>query len=231
MSLASDAEVSGHTHQPLPLRSVLKQSSVGASAPATPITSPTNSPYITRVALPSVSASPAPAISSLVSASTLAVTLTGNAPQQYTSPPPLTPGYTPKVSFDTFENPAASMFSFTLSVKTDGYKRTRSTRVFLCASSPDESGREALDWALESLVQDGDELIVYRGVDEDLLGKVDHDTMRDEARDLMRTIQAKSAEVDSDRKVCLIIMSSHDGANTPCTQVIVDLGVYSRQDY
>ena len=38
------------------------------------------------------------------------------------------PGYTPKVSFDTFENPAASMFSFTLSSKSDGYKRTRSTR-------------------------------------------------------------------------------------------------------
>jgi len=42
--------------------------------------------------------------------------------------------------------------------------------VFLCASSPDESGSEALEWCLESLVQDGDELIVFRGVDEDVLG-------------------------------------------------------------
>ena len=67
-------------------------------------------------------------------------------------------------------NPAASMFSFTLQVKSEGYRRTRNTRVFLCASSPDESGREALDWALESLVQDGDELIVCRGVDEEVLG-------------------------------------------------------------
>jgi len=62
------------------------------------------------------------------------------------------------------------MFSFTLQVKSDGYKRSRNTRVFLCAASPDESGREALDWSLESLVQDGDELIVFRGVDEDVLG-------------------------------------------------------------
>ena len=62
------------------------------------------------------------------------------------------------------------MFSFTLQVKSEGYVRTRSTRVFLCASSPDESGREALDWSLETLVQDGDELIVYRGVYEDVLG-------------------------------------------------------------
>lgn len=79
-------------------------------------------------------------------------------------------GYLPKVSFDTFENPAAPMFSFTLQVKSDGYRRNRQTRVFLCAASPDESGSEALDWTIESLVQDGDELIVFRGFDADELG-------------------------------------------------------------
>jgi hypothetical protein len=85
-------------------------------------------------------------------------------------PLPLAAGFAPKVSFDTFENPVASMFSYTLRVETDGYERTRSTRVFLCASSPDVSGAEALDWAMESLVQDGDELVVFRGVLEDVLG-------------------------------------------------------------
>jgi len=91
-------------------------------------------------------------------------------PQHALSPVPATPGYTPKVSFDTFENQSASMFSYTLRVKSEGYRRTRSTRVFLCAASPDESGREALDWSLDALVQDGDELIVFRGVDEYVLG-------------------------------------------------------------
>lgn len=62
------------------------------------------------------------------------------------------------------------MFSYTLHVQSDGYSRNRSTRVFLCASSPDDSGRQALDWALDSLVQDGDELIVFRGIDTDDLG-------------------------------------------------------------
>jgi nucleotide-binding universal stress UspA family protein len=114
------------------------------------------------------------------------------------------PGYTPKVSFDTFENPAASMFSFTLSSKSDGYKRSRSTRVFLCASSPDESGREALDWALESFVQDGDEFVVFRGVEEDVLDK-DHDIVREDARALMGYVQAKSQEFDSDRKLSIIL--------------------------
>ena len=69
------------------------------------------------------------------------------------------------------------MFSFTLQVKSDGYDRTPSTRVFLCASSPDDSGRHALDWAIEGLVQDGDELIVFRGIDQDDLGssiRIDH---------------------------------------------------------
>jgi len=63
------------------------------------------------------------------------------------------------------------MFSFTLQVKSDGYERTPSTRVFLCASSPDDSGRQALDWTIESLVQDGDELVVFRGIDQDDLGR------------------------------------------------------------
>jgi len=76
--------------------------------------------------------------------------------------------------------------------------------VFLCASSPDESGREALDWALESLVQDGDELIVCRGVDQEELEK-DHDIIRDEAREFMRVIQEKSLDYDPDRKLSLIL--------------------------
>lgn len=86
-------------------------------------------------------------------------------------PAVVTQGYTPKVGFDTFDNSQASMFSYTLHVQSDGYSRTKNTRVFLCASSPDESGTQALDWALESLVQDGDEFVVFRGVDDSDLGE------------------------------------------------------------
>jgi hypothetical protein len=63
------------------------------------------------------------------------------------------------------------MFSFTLQAKSDGYERSPSTRVFLCASSPDDSGRQALDWTIESLIQGGDELVVFRGIDQDDLGR------------------------------------------------------------
>lgn len=44
--------------------------------------------------------------------------------------------------------------------------------MFLCAASGDESGMEALDWTLETLVQHGDELIVVRGFDLEDLGKL-----------------------------------------------------------
>ncbi|KAF9515848.1 hypothetical protein BS47DRAFT_1274325, partial [Hydnum rufescens UP504] len=111
----------------------------------------------------------------------------------------LTPGYTNKVSFDTFENSAttapsdAAMFSFTLQATSEGYQRDRNTRVYLCAASADVSGSEALDWTMESLVQDGDELIVVRGFDADDLLKETHEELRDEARDLMKTILEKNS--------------------------------------
>ncbi|KAK7057825.1 Usp domain-containing protein [Favolaschia claudopus] len=165
------------------LRSALKHTSSYSSTP--PVTSRSPSPsqispvLATSIPLPSPSPSP--------------------HPQGL-----LSPGYTPKVSFDTFENPAASMFSFTLQVKSQGYARTRSTRVFLCAAGPDESGREALDWSLEGLVRDGDELVVCRGIDEDVFEK-DHNSVREEARQLMLQIQEKSVEYDPDRKLSLIL--------------------------
>jgi len=183
---------------PIPLRSALKRrNSSRASQPSPPTSPPLSTPP--TVVLGHASHSMPSAL-----------------PNQLIS----TGGYTPKVSFDTFENPAASMFSFTLSAESVGYARTPQTRVFLCAASPDESGRQALDWALDSLVQDGDELVVFRGFDEEDLGTShfcsvrradvrlphdtakDHDVIRDEARELLQQVQAKSVEYDPERKVC-----------------------------
>lgn len=82
--------------------------------------------------------------------------------------------------------------------------RSRSTRVFLCASSPDESGRQALDWALDALVQDSDELIVFRGVDTEDLER-DHNVVREEARELLNSVATKSVEYDPDRKLSIIV--------------------------
>ncbi|KAH7107070.1 hypothetical protein BKA62DRAFT_685941 [Auriculariales sp. MPI-PUGE-AT-0066] len=123
--------------------------------------------------------------------------------------------YAPKVSFDTFADAHAvadsdsdAMFSFTLQAKSEGYRRSRTTRVFLCASSPDESGLEALEWSLESLVQQSDELVVLRGLDhEDVKarGPPGHEEIREEARKLMREIQVKNVEYDPDRKLSIVV--------------------------
>jgi hypothetical protein len=181
----------------LPLRSAMKYPSASPSAsvsasgslsrPTTPLPCPTVqtslNPHVSLQSLPSPSPSPASTLDSTLSSpfplsppSTSEMLLTPSYIAQ--SPTASTvigqnasQGYTPKVCFDTFENPAASMFSFTLQVKSDGYERQPSARVFLCASSSDVSGRQALDWAIGSLAQDGDELIVFRGIDQDDLGR------------------------------------------------------------
>ncbi|KAI0267344.1 hypothetical protein BC834DRAFT_870982 [Gloeopeniophorella convolvens] len=218
----SDHPMSIPIPPPTPLRSAMKHS----SRPSTPSpNSPPVSPFFQPSPIPPVPAIPQYSISSLTaqsisSASGLSTPLpvnspapssllspysTTNSPTQSTiAGPNASQGYTPKVSFDTFENPVASMFSFTLQVKSDGYERTPSTRVFLCASSPDDSGRHALGWAIEALVQDCDELIVFRGIDQDELER-DHDLVREEARELMHRIQEKCVEVDPDRKLSIIV--------------------------
>ncbi|KAN0139186.1 universal stress protein A family protein C25B2.10 [Lactarius tabidus] len=203
-----------------PLRSAMKHSSrpttPSASSPpiSSPFFQPSPIPPVPQIpVLPTASPvqstvstlnSPIPAASPSASGTLLPPSMITQSPTATIAGPNASQGYTSKVSFDTFENPVASMFSFTLQVKSDGYDRTPSTRVFLCASSPDESGRHALDWAIEGLVQDGDELIVFRGIDQDDLEK-DHDVVRDEARDLMHRIQEQCVEVDPERKLSIIV--------------------------
>ena len=155
----------------LPLRSAMKGSN---SRPGTPGSLTPGSPpyrYASTSHLASASMSPSRSMSHTPAsfASSNRSPSVSRSPNASLSvlPPVAALGYTPKVGFDTFEDPQASMFSFTLHVQSDGYERNKNTRVYLCAASPDESGTQALDWALESLVQEGDELVVFRGVDAD----------------------------------------------------------------
>jgi hypothetical protein len=145
-----------------PRRSALKH----PSRPGTPTTSPPpgSGPTSPFASAASGALSPPSLLSPLPPA------MLGSPPHAPAPPLPAAGGFAAKVSFDTFENPAASMFSYTLRARAGGYARARDTRVFLCASSPDASGARALEWALDALAQDGDELVVFRGVPEDVLG-------------------------------------------------------------
>jgi len=96
------------------------------------------------------------------------------------------------------------MFSFTLQVKTEKYSRSPHTRVFLCAASNDESGKRCLEWVLENLVQNHDELIVLRGFDFEILD-TQRSQVRQEAHDLMSAIQTRNRSIDPDRQLSIVV--------------------------
>ena len=112
------------------LRSAMKHSRPSTPAPGSPVM---------RYASPHLAASPPPAparslshtpVPSLHAHSWSPVAGT-HSHSHSPSPAVVQQGYTPKVGFDTFENPQASMFSYTLHVQNEGYARTKHTRVFL----------------------------------------------------------------------------------------------------
>lgn len=51
--------------------------------------------------------------------------------------------------------------------KSEGYKRSRNTRVFAVAVSDNEAGEDALEWLMSELVEDGDEIVAIRVIELD----------------------------------------------------------------
>ncbi|KKK12964.1 hypothetical protein P175DRAFT_0503305 [Aspergillus ochraceoroseus IBT 24754] len=80
-------------------------------------------------------------------------------------PPPQT--YERGVSFDTFDNPDAADFSLTLNYKHKGYQSTRRSRTFLCGTDQNDYSDFALEWLIDELVDDGDEIVCLRVVEKD----------------------------------------------------------------
>ncbi|KAL5365167.1 hypothetical protein BJX96DRAFT_158677 [Aspergillus floccosus] len=80
-------------------------------------------------------------------------------------PPPRT--YERGVSFDTFDNPDAADFSLTLNYKHKGYQSTRRSRTFLCGIDQNDYSDFALEWLIDELVDDGDEIVCLRAVEKD----------------------------------------------------------------
>ncbi|CAO3696175.1 unnamed protein product [Rhizopus stolonifer] len=72
------------------------------------------------------------------------------------------PTYVRGVSFDTMTNQDQPDYSLTLRGKTPGYQRTRRSRTFMVATDFTNSSDDALDYTLDNLMDDGDEIIVLR---------------------------------------------------------------------
>lgn len=71
------------------------------------------------------------------------------------------------VSFDTFDNFDATDFSLTLNYKHKGYQSTRRSRTFLCGTDQNDYSEFALEWLIDELVDDGDEIVCLRAVEKD----------------------------------------------------------------
>jgi len=115
--------------------------------------------------------------------------------------------YRRKVGFEAFEAGPATLFAYTCAAKSEGYKRSRNTRVFAVAVSADESGEDALDWLMTELVEDGDEVVAIRVIELDEGERHDpkqQEDFREEADRLLQTILDKNNEAD-DRRISVIV--------------------------
>ncbi|KAF2500666.1 adenine nucleotide alpha hydrolases-like protein [Lophium mytilinum] len=123
----------------------------------------------------------------------------GRLQRRMSSPPP-PPLFQPRVSFDTFDRPADFIEenSFTLITKHKDYEYTKRSRTFLCGLDSNDYSEYALQWLIDELVDDGDEIVCLRVVELD--SKVAADSSietgkyRKEAELLMKHIQTKNED-------------------------------------
>lgn len=110
-----------------------------------------------------------------------------------------------RVGFDTFDNKDATDFSLTLKSKHKDYQYTRRSRTFLCGTDQNDYSEFALEWLIDELVEDGDEIVCLRVVDKD--SKINSDAgqerqYRQEATKLIDQI----IEKNEDEKAISIIL-------------------------
>lgn len=113
--------------------------------------------------------------------------------------------YEDRVSFDTFHNRDATDLSFTLISKHKDYVHTARSRTFLCGADQNDYSEFALEWLVDELVEDGDEIVCLRVIDKD--SKINSDASlheekyKREARKFLEHIQAKN---DNSKSISLI---------------------------
>ncbi|TKX26475.1 putative universal stress family protein [Elsinoe australis] len=132
--------------------------------------------------------------------------------RRLSSPPPPNQ-FQPRVSFDTFDNRDASDFSLTLSRKHKDYVYNKRSRTFLCGTDTNEYSDTALEWLIDELVDDGDEIVCLRVVEKDSKEAIKwagggsnkegrERSYRAEAQRMLEKIQEKNSE---DRAINLVL--------------------------
>ncbi|KNG86656.1 universal stress protein family domain protein [Aspergillus nomiae NRRL 13137] len=102
------------------------------------------------------------------------------------------------VSFNTFDNPDAADFSLTLNYKHKGYQSTRRSRTFLCGTDQNDYSDFALEWLIDELVDDGDEIVCLRAVEKDSTiasdAAIEEGKYRQEAEKLFEQVIQKNSQ-------------------------------------
>lgn len=112
--------------------------------------------------------------------------------------------YENRVSFDTFDNKDTKDSNFTLRSKHRHYTYTARSRTFLCGTDQNDYSEFALEWLLDELVDDGDEVVCLRVVDKDSkLSSTEEGRYRTEAHKLLQQIQIKTK--DDDKSISLVL--------------------------
>lgn len=110
------------------------------------------------------------------------------------SPPPPS-HYSRGVSFDTFDNKEAPTESFTLHYKHRDYASSARSRTFLCGTDAKDYSEYALEWMMDELVDDGDEIVCLRVIEKEdkpaILAKY-----RREAQKLLDSVIKKNSAED-----------------------------------
>lgn len=85
--------------------------------------------------------------------------------------------------------------SFTLNYKHNAYQYTKRSRTFLCGTDSNSYSEFALEWLIEELVDDGDEIVCLRVIDRDSrLASDSNKIYREEAEKYMQKIIEKNVE-------------------------------------
>ena len=106
--------------------------------------------------------------------------------------------YNRGVSFDTFSNRDATDFSLTLNYKHKDFHYTRRSRTFLCGTDDKTYSEFALEWLIDELLDDGDEIVCLRVVEKDSKitsdASVEKGRYYEEAQRLLDQVIAKNSQ-------------------------------------
>ncbi|KAL8658609.1 MAG: hypothetical protein Q9202_007511 [Teloschistes flavicans] len=118
--------------------------------------------------------------------------------------------YERRVSFNTFDNRDAPDLSFNIGIRHRDYAYTQRSRTFLCGTDDNEYSYDAIEWLIEELVEDGDEIICLRVVDPSSKfasdAGVKNETYKKEAHDLLEKIRNKNKTKEEVREKAIVLV-------------------------